>query len=38
MLTSIDVKFLSFLAGFLTNSGFKGMFSLADILQVAALV
>lgn len=38
MLTSIDLKFLSSFACFSANSGYKGMFRLADILQTAVAI
>ena len=38
MRTSIDVKFRPSFACFSTNSGYKRMFSLSDILQIAVAI
>ena len=38
MLTSIDLKSPSLLACLSANSGYKGMFRLADILQTAVAI
>ena len=38
MLTSIDLKFPSSFTCFLANSGYKGMFRLADVLQTAVAI
>ena len=38
MRTSIDVKFQPSFACFSTNSGYKRMFSLSDILQIAVAI